>query len=128
MIEETSLSIGHTLFRLTGSKLFGYTPILYLPYYPATNHFMYDFNRFSNMLETEYIADQQLSLMIEHHFDGFIFNKIPGWKRLGLREVFITKMAVSSLNKNKVSFSDLPPQLKGMNGFMPKLALVSKTF
>lgn len=118
VIEERLPSpIGHTVMRLTGSKLFGSAPYPLLTMHPGNQSFMYNVDRFTNMLETEFLADQQLSLMFEHHFDGFIFNKIPGWKKLGLREVFTTKMAVSSLNPNRVSFSDLPPQVKGLNGF-----------
>ena len=45
------------------------------------------------MLETEFIADQQMTLLIEHHFEGFFFNKIPVWRKLGLREIFETKNA-----------------------------------
>jgi hypothetical protein len=118
MIEERLPSpIGHTIIQLTGTKLFGAAPYPLLTIHPGNQSFLYDFKRFTNMLETEFIADQQLSLYIEHHFDGFFFNKIPGWKRLGLREVFITKMALSSLDKNRVSFSDLPDGLEGLNGF-----------
>ncbi|MEN9449013.1 MAG: hypothetical protein RJA25_2303 [Bacteroidota bacterium] len=118
LIEERLPSpIGHTLIRLSGTKLFGSAPYPLLSIHPGNQSFMYSEERFTNMLETEFIADQQLSLMFEHHFDGFIFNKIPGWKKLGLREVFTTKMAVSSLSPSRVSFSDLPPQLKGLNGF-----------
>ena len=121
MDERLPSPIGHTNIRLVGTKLFGSAPYPLLHIHPGNQSFMYNRDRFTNMLETEFIADQQLSLMIEHHFDGFFFNKIPGWKKLGLREVFTTKMAVSSLNRNKVSFSDLPPQLKGLNGFYAEI-------
>ncbi len=122
IIEERLPSpIGHTNIKLTGTKLFGSAPYPLLTIHPGNQSFMYDKDRFTNMLETEFIADQQLSLMIEHHFDGFFFNKIPGWRKLGLREVFTTKMAVSSLDPNKVSFSDLPVQLKGLNGFYAEI-------
>ena len=69
------------------------------------------------MILNKIYSEQQLTLMIEHHFDGFFFNKIPGWRKLGLREVLTTKMAVSSLDPKKVSFSDLPANMKGINGF-----------
>ena len=118
IIEERLPSpIGHTVIKLTGTKLFGSAPYPLLTIHPGNQSFMYDRERFSNMRETEFIADQQLTLLLEHHFDGFFFNKIPGWKKLGLREVFTTKMAVSSLTPSRVSFSDLPPGLKGLNGF-----------
>ena len=73
------------------------------------------------MNESEFAADQQITFILEHHFDGFFFNKIPLWKKLGLREVFFTKMAVSSLDKNKIGFSDLPSNMKGLNGFYAEI-------
>ncbi len=121
MDERLPSPIGHTNIRLVGTKLFGSAPYPLLHIHSGNESFMYNKERFSNMLETEFIADQQLTLMIEHHFDGFFFNKIPGWKKLGLREVFTTKMAVSSLDPKKVSFSDLPADLKGLNGFYAEI-------
>ncbi len=115
--ERLPSPIGHTIFKLIGTKLFGSAPYPLLHIHAGNQSFMYNEERFTNMLETEFIADQQLTLMIEHHFDGFFFNKIPGWRKLGLREVFTTKMAVSSLDPKKVSFSDLPANMKGINGF-----------
>jgi hypothetical protein len=122
LVEERFPSpAGHTILQLSGTKFFGTVPYPLLTIHPGNQSFLYDFQRFSNMRETEFIADQQLTFFIEHHFDGFFFNKIPGWRRLGLREVFLTKMAVSSLNKNKVSFSDLPKDLSGLNGFYAEI-------
>ncbi len=115
--ERLPSPIGHTIFKLVGTKLFGEAPYPLLHIHPGNQSFLYDEERFTNMKETEFIADQQLTFFLEHHFDGFFFNKIPGWRRLGLREVFTTKMAVSSLNPKNVTFSDLPTNMKGLNGF-----------
>lgn len=118
LVEERLPSpIGYTLLQLTGSKLFGSAPYPLLTIHPGNQSFLNDFKRFTNMREAEFISDQSLTLYIEHHFDGFFFNKIPVWKKLGLREIFIAKMAVSSLNKKNITFSDLPPNLSGLNGF-----------
>lgn len=119
--ERLPSPIGHTNIRLAGTKIFGSAPYPLLTILPGNQSFLYNDERFTNMLETEFIADQQLSLYIEHHFEGFFFNKIPLWRKLGFREIFETKMAVGSLNKNKVSFSDLPNGLIGLNGFYAEI-------
>jgi hypothetical protein len=122
LVEERLPSpIGHTNIRLAGSKLFGSAPYPLLTILPGNQSFLYDNERFTSMLENEFIADQHLSLMIEHHFDGFFFNKIPLWRKLGFREIFETKLAVASLDKSKVSFSDLPTGLNGLNGFYAEI-------
>lgn len=123
LVEERLPSpIGYTKIQLLGTKVFGQAPYPLLAILPGGNrNILLDFKRFSNMGEMEYIADQSLILYIEHHFDGFIFNKIPGWRKLGLREIFTTKMAVSSYNKKAGEFSDLPAGLTGLNGFYAEM-------
>ena len=69
------------------------------------------------MREGEYAADQEITLLFEHHFGGFFFNKIPLVKKLQLREIFLFKMAYSSLDKSKSSYLDMPPYMQGLNGF-----------
>ncbi len=123
MIEERLPSpIGYTKIQLNGSKIFGNAPYPVLTIHPGGNQaLLLDAKRFQNMGDLEYVADQSLTLFIEHHFDGFIFNKIPGWRKLGLREIFTTKLAVSSYNKKTGAFSDLPPGLTGLNGFYAEM-------
>jgi len=39
------------------------------------------------LAEFEFVTDQYVSWFLEHHFDGYILNKIPYVQRLKLREV-----------------------------------------
>jgi hypothetical protein len=57
----------------------------------------------------EFVSDQYASLNIDHHFNGFILNKIPITKRLKLREVVSGKILFGSLsdNNNPASHPDL---------------------
>lgn len=119
--QKVNSPIGRTLIQLQASKLFGSVPYPLLFLHPGNQSFLSQYKRFNMMNEAEFGADQQIALIIEHHFDGFFFNKIPLWKKLGLREVFFTKMTLSSLNKEKISFSDLPPNINALNGFYAEI-------
>jgi hypothetical protein len=119
--ERLPTPIGYTKMIATGTKLFGLAPYPLLLIHPGNQSLLQEYRRFNMMNEAEFIADQQFTFMMEHHFNGFFFNKIPLWKKLQLREVFIWKMAVSSLDRSKVDFIDLPENLAGLNGFYSEI-------
>jgi hypothetical protein len=59
----------------------------------------------------EFVSDEWVSLMAEHHFQGFFLNRIPGLRWLELREVISGKLLAGHLgeaNKNVMAF---PPGL-----------------
>ncbi|HWB64898.1 MAG TPA: DUF5686 family protein [Chitinophagales bacterium] len=89
--QRVSSVIGHTNINLRGGKIFGKAP--YTTWYLTQGNLGFLLNRLSyNLLnEFEYGGDEYLSLWLEHHFDGFFLNKIPGINRLRLREVIFVK-------------------------------------
>ncbi len=113
--------IGKTKYLFSASKLFGEIPYPLLTIHQGNENFLFQYFKFSNMLEGEFAADQQVSLLLEHNFEGLILNKIPLIKKMRLREVFMFKMAYSSLDKNKTAFLDMPEGLKGLNGFYSEI-------
>ncbi|MCO5249663.1 MAG: DUF5686 and carboxypeptidase regulatory-like domain-containing protein [Chitinophagales bacterium] len=113
--------IGWTRYYLDADKLFGNIPYPLLQIHQGNDNFLYNKKRFSNMREGEYAADQEITFLLEHHFDGYFFNKIPFIRRLQLREVFIYKMALSSLDMDKTSFINMPNDMRGLNGFYSEI-------
>lgn len=113
--------IGKTKYILSASKMFGDIPYPLLTIHQGNESFLFMYNKFSNMREGEFAADQQVSLLLEHNFEGFFLNKIPLLKKAQLREVFMFKMAYSSLDKNKTSFLDMPSDMKGLDGFYSEI-------
>ncbi|MBX7227021.1 MAG: DUF5686 and carboxypeptidase regulatory-like domain-containing protein [Chitinophagales bacterium] len=119
--QRVNTPFGYSKIMLTGSKVMGNAPYPLLSIHPGNETFLQEFDRLGMMQEASYLADQKLELFYEHHFNGFFLNKIPGVAKLQLREKFITKMALSSLDPSKVDFIDIPAGLKGLNGYYAEI-------
>lgn len=84
--------IGYTKYQVFGGVMLGEIPYN-LMHIPSGNEtFLYDKYRFNLMNEFEFVMDRWAGIWVDHHFDGFFFNKIPGWKKLKLRELITFKM------------------------------------
>ncbi|MEI7502075.1 MAG: hypothetical protein WCJ61_02215 [Paludibacter sp.] len=46
------------------------------------------------------MTDQYTSLMIDHNFNGFFFNKLPLTKHLNIKEIVSCKVLYGNLTKN----------------------------
>jgi len=73
--------------RLEGQKIFGQVPYPLLNVYRANQTYAFDLYSYSMMNFLEFVSDQSVSLYIDQHFQGYIFNKIPLFKKLKWREV-----------------------------------------
>lgn len=89
-----SWAAGYTRFLVQTGYIYGKVP------YPSSfvfsgslTGFYYDKKSFNLMREFEFVADKYVNFWIEHHFDGFFLNKIPGIRKLQLRE-FVTFKAL----------------------------------
>ena len=87
MIHRLAWLLGHTWYQVQVGKIIGRSP------YPISfvtgsgqGYFLNNFD-FNMMTQFEFVTDQYLSWFIEHHFDGYILNKIPYIQRLKIREV-----------------------------------------
>lgn len=56
-----------------------------------------DDHAFNLMNYLEFVSDEHVSLMLEHHFEGFFLNKVPLLRRLKLREFIIGKAFYGTL-------------------------------
>ncbi|MFN8308729.1 MAG: DUF5686 family protein [Chitinophagales bacterium] len=85
--QRLSWMLGHTNYKLEGGKTFGKMPYA-LGFVTAGNFGpIFDALNYNMAREFEFVTNQYVSLWVDHHFDGFFFNKIPLWNRLQLREV-----------------------------------------
>jgi len=78
--------LGYADITLEGIKIFGQVPYPLLSIHNANQTYAYDLYSYNLMNFLEFVSDRSASLMIDQHFMGFFFNKIPLLKKLKWRE------------------------------------------
>jgi hypothetical protein len=90
--------IGYSDVIFEAGKIFGKVSFPLLDIHRANQTYSYDVLSYNLMNFLEFVSDQYTSLNIDHCFNGFVFNKIPLFKKLKLREVVSLKMLYGSLS------------------------------
>lgn len=94
--------LGHADVELAGGYLEGSVPypLLFIP--RANQTYGFYFTSFNLMNFMEFVSSRYIELYLDYHMHGFILNKIPLIKKLGLREVFTLKGIYGGLDaKNR---------------------------
>lgn len=105
--------LGTLHMDITMGKIFGTLPTQLLEIFQGNETYFYNDFAFNLMNEYEFVSDMYVTLSLRHHFEGFFFNKIPGFRKLKWREVIGFKAAwgtMSDANKeaNKYNTSITP--------------------
>lgn len=89
--------IGFTDMEIEAGKVFGSVsyPLLNLP--RANQSFFLQEPSFNMMNFMEFLSDEYATINISHYFNGFLFNKIPLFKKLKWREVITLKALYGNL-------------------------------
>ncbi len=82
---------------VSGAYIFGTLPYPLLDIGPANQTYSYRLRYFNMMNFLEFVSDKNVNLHIDYHMYGFLFNRIPLFKKLKLREVFSFKMLYGGL-------------------------------
>lgn len=88
---------GYSDVKIDATKLWGDVPLPLLLIQPANQNYSYQTNAFNMMNFMEFVADQSVSLRVDHYFNGFFFNKIPLLKKLKWREMVSFKGVYGSV-------------------------------
>jgi hypothetical protein len=83
---------------LNAGKVWGKVPYPLLEVHPANQTYLYDRYAYNLMNFLEFVSDQFVSLNVQHNFNGLIFNRIPGIKKLQWREFLSVKVLYGSLS------------------------------
>ncbi len=109
--------IGYTVYRIYGGKFFGQAPYTSLEIHKGNESFIYGAKAYNTMKEFEYIGDTYAGIWLVHHFDGLIFNKIPGINKLGIRSLLYYKGLWSQLSEENENTFLLPNNAADLDGF-----------
>jgi hypothetical protein len=113
--------IGITKYAFSAGKIFGAVPYPLLELHRGSESIYFESKAYNVMNNFEYVSDAYASFWFEHHFEGLIFNKIPGIKYLQLRSILYYKMLVGKLDKKNESVVPLLDELKPLNGYYMEL-------
>jgi len=114
---------GYTDVTLEGGYIFGKLPypLLLLPH--ANQTYAYQLTSYNLMNFIEFANDHYVSLMADHYFNGFIFNKIPLLKKLKWREVVEGKVLWGGLRDENNPYKNpsqmLFPTTNGLTSTFP---------
>ncbi len=113
LYHRLSWAAGYTRYTIKSGFMYGSVP------YPASfiysgglGGFLYDYTTYNLMREFEFISDKYVSVWIDHHFDGFFLNKIPGIKRLRLREFVTFKALLGDFSGRNNNVLTVPADFK----------------
>jgi len=107
--------IGQSEVILEAGKIWGTLPYPLLQMFPGNQTYFYDEFSFNLMNYYEFIADEWVTLLYTHHFNGIMFNKVPLFRKLKWREVATFRGAVGGLSNSHKAELELPKNLYDLN-------------
>ncbi len=97
--------LGLMIATVDGGKTFGKVPITLLSPIPANQTYWLTKNTFSLMNYYDFVTDTYLSGHFEHHFNGFILNRMPLIKYLKLRSLVTFKTVYGTISDENIAIN-----------------------
>ncbi len=121
--------IGFTDVTFDAGWLGGNLPFPLLVIHPGNPSYFYSEVAYNMMNVGEFVSDHYAGIDIDHFFNGFFFNKIPGLKRLRLREVVAGKILYGGLrDENNPAVNPLQMKFPTTNGVLSTYSLGAKPY
>ena len=92
---------------IEGGKTFGTVPISLLSAVPANQSFSLVPNTFSLLNFYDFVTDEYVSTHFEHHFNGFILNRIPLIKKLKLRSLATFRAVYGRISDRNIQINQV---------------------
>jgi hypothetical protein len=100
-------TIGRFEMKIQAGKILGQVPFLLTEVHDGNQTFAFSNTAFNVMNDYEFYSDQYLQWNFSHHFDGFFLNRIPGIRKLKLREVIHTRGVWGNVSAKNADFNRL---------------------
>ncbi len=101
-------SIGWSKYVFETGKIWGKLPYPLLKLHEGNESFIFFEDAYNLMDYYEFISDRYASLYYTHHFDGWIWNKIPWVRKLKWRTVVHGRAVIGDLTDANKNFSEFP--------------------
>ena len=98
-------NFGILRFSLDVAKVFENVPLSLLTPVVANQAFSIQSGAFSLIDFYDFTTDQYIAAHFEHHFNGYIFNRIPFIKKLKLREVAFYRTVLGDISNDNVAIN-----------------------
>jgi len=112
-------TIGRFEMKVQAGKIFGKVPFLLAEVHDGNQTFAYSNTAFNVMNDYEFYSDQYLQWNFSHHFDGFFLNRIPGIRKLKLREVIHTRGIWGNVSSKNLEMNQLNTHFINQLGKVP---------
>ncbi|MFW5792901.1 MAG: DUF5686 family protein [Bacteroidota bacterium] len=106
--------LGYFRYILDCGKIFGTLPYPLLKIHEGNETYIFDRYAYNMMNYFEFASDTYFSIYVDYHMQGLIFNRIPYFKKLKLREVFSAKGLTGSLSKQHSELMLFPEGMSGL--------------
>ncbi len=101
-------SYGRTDYQVMAGKVFGSLPYALQDIARGNETYGYELSAFNTMNYSEFVNDQYITAMFEHHFQGFFLNHVAGLRFLKLREVLGIRAIWGSFDKSNLELMNIP--------------------
>lgn len=98
-------SFGRSVISFESGKTFGIVPLPLLSVIPGNESYGQIFGTFSQLDYYEFITDVYATLIVDHHFNGWILGKIPLIKKLKLRELGFLRAAWGDISVKNIGIN-----------------------
>ncbi|MGV0955830.1 DUF5686 family protein [Empedobacter falsenii] len=92
-------SFGKSLVTAEAGKTFQGVPLSLMSALPGNESYGQVYGTFSQLDYYEFVIDEYVTMNWEHHFNGWILNKVPLIKKLKLREVGFLRAAYGDISE-----------------------------